>query len=35
MLLLWIRLTDETVELELGYDDDSGDDDDFDFTDLI
>lgn len=35
MLLLWIRLTDETVELELGYDDDNEDEDDFDFTDLI
>jgi hypothetical protein len=35
LLLLWIRLTDETVELELGYDDDLGDDDDYDFTDLI
>lgn len=26
MLLLWVRLEDEGVELELGYDDDLGDD---------
>lgn len=25
MLLLWVRLTDEEVELELGYEDDYGD----------
>jgi hypothetical protein len=33
LLLLWVRLTDEEVELELGYEDDfgEGDDDDFDF----
>jgi hypothetical protein len=37
LLLLWVRLNDEEVELELGYDDDVGDDyddDDFDFPDL-
>jgi hypothetical protein len=37
LLLLWLRITDEDVELELGYDfdDDSGDegDDDPDFPD--
>jgi hypothetical protein len=35
LLLLWVRLTDEEVELELGYEDDfgEGDDDDFDFPD--
>jgi hypothetical protein len=32
LLLLWVRLTDEEVELELGYGDDFGDDfgDDYD-----
>lgn len=35
LLLLWVRLTDDEVELELGYDDDFGDDDDdFGFTDF-
>jgi len=37
LLMLWVRLNDEEVELELGYDDDVGDDyddDDFDFPDL-
>ena len=37
LLLLWVRLNDEEVELELGYDDDVGDDyddDDLDFPDL-
>ena len=35
MLLLWVRLVDDQVELELGYDDDAGDeaDDDFGFPD--
>ncbi|HEX7974290.1 MAG TPA: hypothetical protein VF498_07770 [Anaerolineales bacterium] len=28
LLLLWVRLNDEEVEVELGYDDDIGDDDD-------
>lgn len=28
LLILWIRLTDEEVELELGYEDDVGDGDD-------
>ena len=28
LLILWVRLTDEEVELELGYDDDYGDPDD-------
>ncbi|MEJ2711495.1 MAG: hypothetical protein P8074_28060 [Anaerolineales bacterium] len=31
LLLLWVRLNDEEVELELGYDDDVGDDYDDDF----
>ena len=30
MLLLWLRLVDEGVELEFGYDDDSGDSEDSD-----
>ena len=35
LLLLWVRITDEDVELELGYEDDLGDDidDDLDFPD--
>jgi len=33
LLLLWLRMTDEEVELEFGYDDDLGDDSDDDFTD--
>jgi len=33
LLLLWVRMTDEEVELEFGYDDDPGDDGDDDFTD--
>jgi hypothetical protein len=28
MLLLWLRLTDDSVELEIGYDDDFDDDED-------
>ena len=35
LLVLWLRLTDESVELELGYDDDIGDDEDLDFPDLL
>lgn len=33
LLILWVRLTDEEVELELGYEDDAGDseDDDSDY----
>lgn len=31
LLLLWVRLTNDEVELELGYDDDSSDDPDDDF----
>jgi len=31
LLLLWVRVNDEEVELELGYDDDIGDDYDDDF----
>lgn len=31
LLLLWVRLNDEEVELELGFDDDVGDDYDDDF----
>jgi hypothetical protein len=33
VLILWVRLTDEEVEVELGYEDDMGDseDDDLDF----
>jgi hypothetical protein len=36
LLVLWLRLADEDVELELGYEDDTGDDNDDDpgFTDL-
>jgi hypothetical protein len=36
LLLLWVRLVDDQVELELGYDDDSDEDseDDFGFPDL-
>jgi hypothetical protein len=36
MLVLWLRLADEAVELEFGYDDDPGDeiDDDNDFPDI-
>ena len=36
LLLLWVRLDKEGVELEVGYDDDYGDDtdDDFGFTEL-
>lgn len=30
MLLLWLRLVDEGAELEFGYDDDSGDNEDSD-----
>ncbi len=30
LLLLWVRITDDEVELELGYEDDFGDDDDDD-----
>jgi hypothetical protein len=35
VLILWVRLTDEEIELELGYEDDFGDeeDDDSDFSD--
>jgi hypothetical protein len=35
LLVLWVRLTDEEVELELGYEDDLGDseDDDLDYPD--
>ena len=35
LLILWIRLTDDSLELELGYDDDVGDDEDLDFPDLL
>jgi hypothetical protein len=36
LLLLWVRLIDDQVELEIGYEDDSDEesDDDFDFPDL-
>lgn len=30
MLMLWLRLTDNAIELEIGYDDDFSDDDDWD-----
>ena len=35
LLILWVRLTDDSVELQFGYDDDLGDseDGDSDFTD--
>ncbi|MCJ7699959.1 MAG: hypothetical protein MUO62_00095 [Anaerolineales bacterium] len=31
MLMLWLRLTDDAIELEIGYDDDSGDEEDEDW----
>ena len=31
MLMLWLRLTDDAIELEIGYDDDSGEEDDGDW----
>ena len=31
LLILWLRLTDEEVELELGYEDDLGDENEDDF----
>jgi len=36
LLLLWVRLIDDQIELELGYEDDSGEefDDDFGYPDL-
>jgi hypothetical protein len=34
MLMLWLRLADNAVELEIGYDDDFGDEDDDDDWDL-
>jgi hypothetical protein len=35
MLMLWLRFTDSAVELEIGYDDDFGDDeDDWDLGDI-
>jgi hypothetical protein len=36
LLILWVRLIDDQIELELGYEDDSGEesDDDFGFPDL-
>lgn len=36
LLLLWVRLVDDQVELELGYEDESDEesDDDYDFPDL-
>lgn len=33
MLMLWLRFTDDAVELEIGYDDEYGDDDDWDGDD--
>lgn len=35
LLILWVRLTDEDVKLELGYEDDAGDseEDDLDYPD--
>jgi len=35
MLLLWVRLTDEEVELEFGYEDDFGDNDSDDDTEWL
>lgn len=34
LLLLWLRLTDDEVELELGYEDDFGDEDDDFYTEF-
>ena len=34
MLMLWLRFTDNAVELEIGYDDDPGDDDDWDLDEM-
>ena len=35
VLLLWVRVAEENIELEIGYDDDFGEeDDDWGFTDL-
>ncbi|HBX67956.1 MAG TPA: hypothetical protein DEH25_00805 [Chloroflexi bacterium] len=34
MLLLWLRLADDTVELEIGYDDDFDDEDDWDIDEV-
>ena len=34
MLLLWLRLTDESVELEIDYDDDFDDEDDWDIDEI-
>lgn len=36
LLILWVRLIDDQIELELGYEDDSGEesDDDFGYPDL-
>lgn len=34
LLLLWVRLTDDEVELELGYEDEFGDEDDDFYTEF-
>jgi hypothetical protein len=34
MLLLWLRLTDDSIELEIGYDDDFDDEDDWDIDEV-
>ena len=34
MLLLWLRLPDDSVELEIGYDDDFDDEDDWDIDEI-
>jgi len=34
MLMLWLRFTDSAVELEIGYDDDLSDDDDWDLDEM-
>ena len=34
MLLLWLRLSDDSIELEIGYDDDFDDDDDWDIDEV-
>jgi hypothetical protein len=34
MLLLWLRLPDDSIELEIGYDDDFDDEDDWDIDEV-
>jgi hypothetical protein len=34
MLLLWLRLSDDSIELEIGYDDDFDDEDGWDIDEV-